>query len=72
MRIATWNVRGLRQNGKLAILEKEMERLNIQVMKVSEPHWRANRHFKTSKRNSTHMASNKEESRNGVAIIVSK
>ena len=39
MRIGTWNVRSLRTCGKLENLKVEMERLNIDVLGISEMKW---------------------------------
>lgn len=38
-RIATWNVRSLYATGKLANLEAEMQRLQINILEVSEVRW---------------------------------
>ncbi|KAL4718112.1 hypothetical protein ACJJTC_018932 [Scirpophaga incertulas] len=47
MNIGTWNVRGLLKPGKLEILEREKERLNIDILGISETHWRESGHFDT-------------------------
>ena len=39
IRIATWNVRTLYQTGKKANVEREMERMNLQVLGLSEVRW---------------------------------
>lgn len=38
LNIATWNIRGLNQLGKLAIVEKECEKQGIGVTGLSETH----------------------------------
>jgi hypothetical protein len=39
-RIATWNVCGLLQSGKLAVIEKEMNLHKLDILGLSETHWR--------------------------------
>ena len=39
-KISTWNVRSLYQAGKLANIAKEMIRMNIDVLGVSETFWK--------------------------------
>ena len=36
LRMATWNVRSLKQNGKLENVIQEMERMEVDVMGISE------------------------------------
>uniref|UniRef100_W5MT28 Reverse transcriptase domain-containing protein n=1 Tax=Lepisosteus oculatus TaxID=7918 RepID=W5MT28_LEPOC len=43
-KISTWNVRGMSQ-GKLDIIKREMIRLNIDLLGISELHWKDNSHF---------------------------
>ena len=72
-KIATWNVRGLiQQPGKLQIIEKEMRAYNIDILGISEAHWRGNGHFRTISGNYIYFSGNAEESVNGVAMIVPK
>lgn len=47
-RLATWNVRGLRQIGKLQILENELSRCKIDIAGISETHWHGKGHFRSS------------------------
>ena len=58
------------QDGKLEIIESEMEKLDINIF--SETHKRENGHLKTDNGNTLFMASIGEESRNEVAIRVRK
>ena len=36
LRMATWNVRSLKQNGKLENVMQEMERMEVDIMGISE------------------------------------
>ncbi|XP_011707610.1 PREDICTED: uncharacterized protein LOC105462605 [Wasmannia auropunctata] len=47
-RIGTWNVRGLRKDGKLQIVEGEMQRNNIHLLGLNETHWQESGHFTSS------------------------
>ena len=38
-KIATWNVRTMHQVGKKANVEKEMQRMNLDVLGLSEVRW---------------------------------
>lgn len=40
MKIGTWNVRSLKQHGKLDNVIKEMKRLQIEIMGISDTKWR--------------------------------
>lgn len=48
LRLATWNVRGLNQQGKLQIVQEELNRCSIDVACISEVHWQGQGHFRTS------------------------
>lgn len=39
-RIATWNVKGMIELGKVHSITQQMERLNIKILGISESHWR--------------------------------
>lgn len=71
-KLATWNVRGLRQVGKLAIVEKELTRCRISVAGISETHWNEGGHFRIVDNNWVFFSGPKEGSRNGVALWVSR
>lgn len=71
-KIGTWNVRGMMQTGKLQIIEGEMDRADIAVLGVAETHWRDSGHFRTHTGNTVYASGNGLESRNGVAVIVSR
>lgn len=68
----TWNVRGLNQPGKLNQIENEMDKCNISILGLSETHWRDSGHFTSAAQNTVMCSGNGLNSRNGVAVIVSK
>lgn len=70
LNIGTWNVRGLIQTGKLAIVEKEVS--NYPIVGLSETHWRGSGHFETRNKNIVFYSGNEDSTRNGVGIIVNK
>lgn len=70
IRIGTWNVRGLLKDGKLKILESELERCNSTITGISETHWRDSGHFDTGKY--TIYYSGNDNSFAGVAIAIPK
>lgn len=47
IRVATWNVRSLFMMRKLANIEKEMRRMNIAILGLSEVRWRNSGKLKT-------------------------
>ena len=69
-RIGTWNVRGLLQPGKMEIVEREMESYRLDVLGVSETHWRGSGHTKTSSGKCVYFNGPDNSSTGGVAIIV--
>uniref|UniRef100_W5NH99 Endonuclease/exonuclease/phosphatase domain-containing protein n=1 Tax=Lepisosteus oculatus TaxID=7918 RepID=W5NH99_LEPOC len=69
-KISTWNVRGISQ-GKLDIIKQEMIRLNIDLLGISELHWKDNGHLKLDDF-SVYYSGHQELRRNGVALIAHK
>lgn len=68
--LATWNVRGLLQPGKLQILENELIRCNVKIAGIAEMHWRGNGHFRTA-HCTIYFSVLENESRAGTPIMVS-
>ena len=68
--IGTWNVRSMNQ-GKLEVVEHEMTRVNIDILRISELRWTGMGEFNSDDH---YIYSCGQESlrRNGVAIIVNK
>ncbi|XP_051513504.1 craniofacial development protein 2-like [Myxocyprinus asiaticus] len=69
-KITTWNVRGMSQ-GKLDIIKREMTRLNIDLLGISELHWKDNGHFQSDDF-SVYYSGHQELRTNGVAFIAHK
>lgn len=67
MKIGTWNVRSM-QSGKMDVIQREMERLQITVMGLSETRWKGQGHFNWNGYRII-MSGQREKGRNGVAIM---
>ena len=52
-RIGFWNVRTLREYGKLKQAEKEMTNYKLDIMGMSETRWKENGEIKTKKKMET-------------------
>lgn len=70
-RIATWNVRGLLEPGKLYILERELIREKVDICGVSETHWAGQGHWE-SNHYKIFMSGANKTGQKGVAILVQK
>ena len=68
--IGTWNVRSLNQ-GKLEVLKQETERVNVDILGISELKWRGMGEF-NSKDHYIYYCGQESLRRNGVAIIVNE
>lgn len=71
IRVGTWNVRGLLKDGKLKILESELERCNSTITGISETHWKDSGHFDTGK-HTIYYSGKENNSFGGVAIAIPK
>ena len=71
-RIATWNVRGLNQHFKLEMLLKEMEKLKINILGLSETHWTTDtpETFEISSCTFIHSCNQQNVKRRGVGMIL--
>ena len=67
MRIGTWNVRSMNQ-GKLDIVKREMESIDVNLLGVSEMKWTGMGHFK-SDNHEVYYSGQDAQRRNGVAFI---
>ena len=68
--IGTWNVRSMNQ-GKLDLLKKEMARVNIDILGISELKWMGMSEF-NSDNHYIYYCWQKSLRRNGVAVVVNK
>ena len=68
--IGTWNVRSMNQ-GKLELVKKEMVRVNINVLGISELKWTGMGNF-NSDNHYIYDCGQESLGRNGVAIMVNK
>ncbi|MES9378588.1 hypothetical protein ABER35_12260 [Cutibacterium acnes] len=68
--IGTWNVRSMNQ-GKLEVVKQEMERMNVDILGISELKWTGTGEFNSD---DPYIYYRRQESlrRNGVAIIVNR
>ncbi|XP_031765000.1 craniofacial development protein 2-like [Galleria mellonella] len=69
-RIGTWNVRGLLMDGKLSIIEDEIDKHKISILGLSETHIKGSGHFKTTTGNTMYFSGHEADRRNGVGFIV--
>ncbi|CAG4985511.1 unnamed protein product [Parnassius apollo] len=67
--IGTWNVCGLIQDGKLSIIETEMQRKKIDILGLSETHRRGSGYFTSDMGNTVYFSGLEYESNRGVAFI---
>ncbi|XP_071580973.1 uncharacterized protein [Temnothorax nylanderi] len=72
LQIGTWNTRGLLQIGKLLIVEREIQSLKLDIVGLSETHWKGEGHFSTASGNVIYFSGHNSESRNGVALLLSR
>ena len=68
--IGTWNVRSMNQ-GKLEVVKQEMARVNINILRISEPKWTGMGEFKSDD-HYIYYCGQESLRRNGVAIVVNK
>ena len=71
MKIAPWNVRTMLQPGKLHNVKKEMERMQIGVLGVSEVRWRGSGNIRSDEVSIIYSCS-EDKSEKGVGIILDK
>ena len=68
--IATWNVKSMKQ-GKLEVVKQEMARVNIDILRISEPKWTGMGKF-NSEGHSIYYCGQESLRKNGVIITVNK
>jgi len=72
--IGAWNVRKMKESGKLRTICDEMDRINLEILGISETNWTNRGSFRTHE-NKTVIYSGKDEGHgysNGVAVNLSK
>lgn len=67
--IGTWNVRGLNHPGKLTILEREIDRVGVNICGLSEIHWKGSGHLLTD-HHVVYFSGNDISSSNGVGFLI--
>ena len=65
----TWNVRELKEYGKLNTVCNEMKRCNTRILDISETNWKGQGSFKTQKENLVLFSGTEENYSHGVAVI---
>ena len=70
--IGTWNIRTLKEIGKLHILTSEMERLNCEIIGLTEIRWQGNGHFSTKNEFTMYYSGSSDERSRGVGLVLSK
>jgi hypothetical protein len=68
LQVGTWNVRTMLRKGKLENVKREMNRMNIDVLGVSEVRWKGNGDFISDGMRVIYAGG--EESQRGVAVIL--
>ena len=71
-RIGTWNVQSMFQTGKVANTIKEMRRLKVDILGVSEMRWPGSGECEVDEHKIYYAGENSVQHRNGVAILVTK
>ena len=70
VRVGTWNVRTMMEQGKLENLKREMTRLKMNMLGISEARWRGNGNFMSDEYQVIYAGG--EECQRGVALILHK
>lgn len=70
IKVGTWNVRSLYAAGKLSNVVREMERINIEVLGISEVRWPGSGTCRTDNGTLYYSGNQLPEHPNGVGIIV--
>ena len=72
LKIGTWNVRSMYEAGKLQNATREMERMQICVLGVSEVRWKGHGLCDTDNHTFYYSCNDEDHHRHGVGVIVSK
>ena len=71
-RIGTWNVRSLLEEGKLDLLEHQLDRYRIQICGLTEVWWKKKGHFTTDNGHKVVYSGHDEVQRQGVALWMNR
>ena len=71
-KIGTWNVRKLKEVGKLQSICREMDRNNIEILGMSETNWNGSGSFKTCTGHTVLFAGKEDGYSHGVAMVLNK
>lgn len=73
IKMATWNVRGMKTHGKLANIIMEMDRLQIGILGLSETKWSGQARHETTEGKILYYSGNDQTSdHHGVGVLLSK
>ena len=72
LKVGTWNVRKLKELGKLNNICNEMDRYDLNLLGICETNWNGKGSFTTSTHHSVLFSGNEEGYSHGVAVILSK
>lgn len=73
IRMGTWNVRGMKKHGKLSNIILEMERLNIDILGLSETKWTGQNKYESAEGKILYYSGNDQSfDHHGVGILMSK
>ena len=70
--IGTWNLRKLKEKGKLSCVCIEMSRCGLQILGISETNWNGSGNFKTNDKQMVIYSGKEDNYSHGVAIILGK
>ena len=72
LKIGTWNVRTLKEGGKLQTICREMDRNNIEILGMSETNWNGSGRFKTCTGHTVLFGGKEDGYSHGVAMVLYK
>ncbi len=72
LKLGTWNVRKLKEIGKLHAICNEMDRYNLQILGICETNWNGKGSFTTVSQHSVLFSGKEDGYSHGIAVILSK
>ena len=70
--IGTWNVRKLKEKGKLSCVRNEIIRCGLQILGIYETNWNGSGSFKTTDKQLAIYSGKEDNYSHGVAVILGK